>query len=169
MSKYETLDYDVILKEEEYEIRKYENFFIVEYENSDDPKIKDGFVSLFKYISSDNKENKKITMTTPVIQEKSSNSKKMSFVAPKEFGQDIPKPNNPNLSVKEFKKGYFGVIKYSGRSNKEKEMESRRKLEDWINKKGYGVKSNYMAASYNSPFTLPMFRRNEVWVRITKN
>ena len=36
MSKYETLDYEVLLKEDEYEIRKYVDFFIVEYENIHD-------------------------------------------------------------------------------------------------------------------------------------
>ena len=69
MSKYETLDYEVVIKENEYEIRKYLNFYIVEYENANDPDINNGFRSLFNYISSDNKENEKISMTTPVIQE----------------------------------------------------------------------------------------------------
>lgn len=34
MSKYETPDYDILMKEEAFEIRKYGDFFIVEYELS---------------------------------------------------------------------------------------------------------------------------------------
>ena len=79
MSKYETLDYDVLLKESEYEIRKYSNFFIVEYEN--DNENTSGFRFLFKYISNDNKDKKKISMTTHVIQEVSNENRKIDFIA----------------------------------------------------------------------------------------
>ena len=104
MSKYETLDYEVLVKDDEYEIRKYVDFFIVEYENEDDPEIDDGFGSLFKYISSDNKDNQKISMTSPVIQEVTEENKKMAFVVPGKLGQHIPEPNNPNLKVKNLMK-----------------------------------------------------------------
>lgn len=107
MSKYETLDYEVILKEEECEIRKYMNFFIIEYENENDPEINNAFGSLFKYISDDNKENQKISMTTPVIQEVNKEKKKMAFVVPKKFKEKAPEPNNPNLKVKKLMKDYL--------------------------------------------------------------
>ena len=166
MSKYETLDYEVVIKENEYEIRKYLNFYIVEYENANDPDINNGFRSLFNYISSDNKENEKISMTTPVIQEVAKESKKMAFVVPGKFGENAPEPNNQNIKVKKFDEGLFGAIQYSGFSNKSKELEMTKKLEEWILEKGYEKQSNYMLAFYNAPFIPPMFRRNEIWVRI---
>ncbi|NLY37432.1 MAG: heme-binding protein [Tissierellia bacterium] len=168
MSKYETPEYEVIMKDNEYEIRKYTDFFIVEYENEMDPEINKGFGSLFNYISSDNKEKEKISMTTPVIQEVTSANKKMAFVVPGKFGQQIPEPNNPNLKIKKFDEGLFAVIQYSGFSNKSKELQREKKLESWISDKGYQRKSNYMLAFYNAPFTLPMLRRNEIWVRVIK-
>ncbi|MDY0143087.1 MAG: heme-binding protein [Bacteroidales bacterium] len=168
MSKSETLDYDVLIKEDEFEIRKYLDFFIVEYENENDPDIMNGFGSLFKYISSDNKENEKISMTTPVIQEVTKEKKKMAFVVPGKFGENIPEPNNKNLKVKKFDEGLFGAIQYSGFSNKSKELKMKKKLEDWILEKGYISQSNYMLAFYNAPFVPPMLRRNEIWVRIIK-
>ena len=168
MSKTETLDYEVLLKEDEYEIRKYVDFFIVEYENIEDPKSMSGFGSLFKYISSDNKENEKISMTSPVINEVSNEKKKMAFVVPGKFGENIPEPNNPNLKVRKFNEGLFGVIRYSGLSNESKELKMNKKLEAWILANDYKIQSNYMLAFYNPPFVLPMFRRNEVWVRIIK-
>jgi hypothetical protein len=60
----------------------------------------------------------------------------------------------------------FGAIQYSGFSNKSKELKMKKKLDIWIQKKGYKRQSNYMLAFYNAPFTPPMFRRNEIWVRI---
>ena len=166
MSKYESPDYDILIKEDEFEIRKYVDFFIVEYDNVNDPEIRNAFGSLFRYISNDNKENKKISMTTPVIQEVTKDNMKMAFVVPKEFGDRIPSPNNPNLKLKKFDEGLFAVISYSGFSSKSKEEKMKNTLETWILEKDYLLLSNFMLAFYNPPFVPPMFRRNEIWVRI---
>lgn len=166
MSKYETLDYNVLLKEDDFEIREYGGFYIVEYEGNQENT--GGFQTLFKYISSDNKENQKISMTTPVIQENATESNKMAFVVPKKFTEYVPEPNDPNLKVKKFDEGLFGVIQYSGFSNSAKELKKSKQLEDWIIQKGYTVQSDYMLAFYNAPFTPPMFRRNEIWIRLNK-
>ncbi|UJF15418.1 heme-binding protein [Jeotgalibaca sp. MA1X17-3] len=168
MSKYETPDYEVLIKDGAFEIRKYVDFSIVEYEDASDPEITKGFRSLFKYISSDNKENEKISMTVPVIQEVTKEMKKMAFVVPGKFTEQIPEPNNPNLKIKPFDEGLFGTIRYSGLSNETKELEMKNKLEAWILENGYKRESNDMLASYNAPFTLPMLRRNEIWVRVVK-
>ena len=166
MAKYETPDYEVLLEEDAYEIRKYGDFFIVEHENYQGQSS--GFQSLFNYISNDNKENEKISMTVPVIQEMNKETKKMAFVVPGKFGEDIPEPNNPDIKIKKFQEGLFGVIKYSGFSKESKELKMKQRLEEWIVKKGYKKQSDYMLAFYNGPFTAPMFRRNEIWIRVLK-
>ena len=107
-------------------------------------------------------------MTVPIIQEATEEMKKMAFVVPGNFGEQVPEPNNPNLKVKKIEEGLFGSIRYSGLSNESKESEMKNRLEEWIQKKGYQRESNYMVASYNAPFTLPMLRRNEIWVRVVK-
>lgn len=150
VGKYETPDYDVVLKEEDYEIRKYFGFSIAEYENKEDDIS--GFRTLFNYISNDNKEKQKISMTTPVIQDVAKDDNKMAFVVPKEFADKIPEPNNPSLKVKKINQGLFAVIRYSGTSNREKEVKMNKKLEEWIIKSGYKKESEYMLASYNPPF-----------------
>ncbi len=169
MSKTETLDYDVIMKQDDYEIRKYVDFFIVEYENEEDPESKNGFSPLFKYISDDNKENQKISMTSPVIQELTEEKKKMAFVVPEKFGENVPEPNNSNITVKKFEEGLFGVVRYSGFSSDSKESKMRQKLQEWVLDNGYKEQSNYMLAFYNAPMTLPILRRNEIWVRVVKD
>lgn len=168
LSKHETPDYEVLVKDDAFEIRKYVNFSIVEYENASDPEIKKGFRSLFKYISNDNKEKEKISMTVPVIQEETKEMKKMAFVVPGQFSGKVPEPMNPNLKIKPFEEGLLATIRYSGLSNETKELKMKKKLELWILEKGYKKESNYMLASYNAPLTLPIFKRNEIWVRVTK-
>ena len=166
MFKYETPAYEVIIKDNSFEIRHYKDFYIVEYDNVDDPDIQNGFGTLFRYISSNNEENKKINMTVPVIEEMTDNRLKMAFVVPKEHWEKIPRPNDPNLSIKEFRNGLFAVIRFSGLSNTSKEKMKLEALESWIDQNGYDKASNAMLAFYNAPFTPPMFRRNEIMVRV---
>lgn len=45
----------------------------------------------------------------------------------------------------------------------------KEKLEKWILEKNYIIESNFMLAFYNPPFVPPMFRKNEIWVRVVKN
>jgi len=99
MAKYERPEYDVVLSESPFEMRKYKDFYIVEYSNSDDPEIEAGFGTLFRYISSDNQAKKKISMTVPVIEEISGDEMKMAFVVPREQWEHIPEPNSRLLSV----------------------------------------------------------------------
>ena len=129
MFKYETPAYEVIIKDNSFEIRHYKDFYIVEYDNVDDPDIQNGFGTLFRYISSNNEENKKINMTVPVIEEMTDNRLKMAFVVPKEHWEKIPRPNDPNLSIKEFRNGLFAVIRFSGLSNTSKEKMKLEALE----------------------------------------
>lgn len=166
MSKYETPDYTVILSDDEIEIRQYAEFNIVEHTGS--LSGDSGFRNLFNYISSDNEDKQKISMTVPVIQQETSKSKTMAFVVPGKFGKDAPKPNNPNIKVKTFDSGLFAVIQYSGFATTGKEKKMQERLENWINEKDYKKVSDYMRASYNAPMTLPMFRRNEIWIRVSK-
>jgi hypothetical protein len=168
VSKYESPTYDLLTVDGEIEIRQYFNFYIVEYDNENDPAISNGFGSLFRYISSDNKANEKISMTIPVIEEITEDKKKMAFVVPKKFGDRIPEPNNPALNIKPFAEGLFGVIRYSGLSNASKEAKIQEKLNIWLKEKGYKIESNFMLAFYNAPFIPPFLRRNEVWVRVSK-
>lgn len=168
MGRYETPDYKVVAGEGEFEIRDYDTFYVVEYDNEDDPGIQGGFGALFRYISSDNRENRKISMTVPVIEEVMPDRLKMAFVVPGEFKDRIPKPSNRNLDIRRFDGGLFAAIRYSGFSNEQKEDMMKKRLSVWVREKGYEETSNYMLAFYNAPFTLPMIRRNEILVRVVK-
>ena len=64
------------------------------------------------------------------------------------------------------KEGYFAVIKYFGRSSEKNFVKYstilyQKLLEDRISIKGSAIK-----ATYNGPFTLPPFRRNEAMFNV---
>lgn len=169
MGHYETPQHNILFKDNNFEIREYNEFSIVEYDNEMDPDINNGFGTLFRYISKGNKEEVKIAMTIPVIEEVTRTKKKIAFVVPSKYEDQIPQPKDSHLTVKKFDKGMFAVIVYSGFSSKEKEIKMKNKLAQWIDINGYMRQSNYMLAFYNPPFTPPMFRRNEIMVRVVNS
>ena len=62
--------------------------------------------------------------------------------------------------------GYYAVIKYSGRSSDKNFLKNKEILEKELRVDNIKVLSSPIRASYNSPFTLPMLKRNEVMYRV---
>ena len=156
--------YTVIKKTDVYEIRFYPERLVVEsiYNSTGGT-----FRKLFNYISGANNTSEKIEMTTPVTQIKKNNKNFMQFILPERFNKKtIPIPTNSEVNIVIIKEGYFGVIKYSGRSSdknfiKHSKILYEKLLEDKILIEGLPIK-----ASYNSPFTPPPLRRNEAMFNI---
>ncbi|MBN2285033.1 MAG: heme-binding protein [Tissierellales bacterium] len=168
MGRYETPDYEVLKNKDEFELRKYDAFYIVEYDNESDPMINEGFRTLFSYISSNNNESKKISMTVPVIEEMHDNKMSMAFVVPKALWEKTPIPNSKNLSIKKFEEGLYAAIYYRGNSNKKIESSQKDKLKQWVNSNDWEISSEFMLFLYNPPFIPGIFKRNEILVKIEK-
>ncbi len=155
----EEASYNVVQKNDIYEIRYYSDRLIVQVPNKGD---NNSFRKLFKYISGENKNSEKIAMTVPVTQTKKDDQIFMQFYLPSKFNRNTtPIPNNPDLEITTIPEGYFAVIKFSGRSSdknfdKHNKILKQKLLEDNISIKGFAIR-----ATYNSPFTLPPLRRNE--------
>ena len=63
-------------------------------------------------------------------------------------------------------KGYFAVMKYSGRLTDKNFNKHKKLLKTKLNEDKIEIISKVIKATYNGPFTLPLFRRNEVMFRI---
>ena len=173
---YEEPQYTVIKENNIYEIRYYSDRLAVQTTNNYNDR---GFRKLFNYISGSNKKSTKVKMTTPVtesekiamtvpVTEVEENTQMvMQFYLPSNYTIDTaPIPTNPVVELVNIKGGYFAVITYSGRLtdsnfNKHKELLKEKLTEDGIEIVGKEIK-----ATYNSPYTLPVFRRNEIMMRI---
>ena len=159
--------YTIASKSKLYEIRKYSDRLVIETETSDKNS---GFKKLFKYISGDNKDKKEIKMTTPVTQTEKNGNMTMQFYLPAEFKENnLPGPNNPEVKVLNIKGGLYAVIVYSGRASDGNYNKHKNILEDQLKKDKISIISKPIRATYNSPFTLPMLRRNEVIFKIETN
>ena len=164
---YEEANYEVVKQNKVYEIREYSDRLVIETKTSDQDN---GFRKLFKYISGDNKDKKEIKMTTPVTQTEKNGNMTMQFYIPTEFSEsNVPSPNNSEVKVLNIIGGYYAAIIYSGRASDSNYIKHKDILEDQLKKDKISIISKPIRATYNSPFTLPMLRRNEVMFRVNRN
>jgi hypothetical protein len=160
---YEEANYEVVKENKEYEIRKYSDRLVIETNSIEG----NGFRKLFNYISGNNEESQEIKMTVPVTQEIKNGSMTMQFYLPLKFNKDnAPKPSNLDIKILNVEGGYYAVIKYSGRSSDKNFLKNKNILEKQLKQDNITIISPPIRASYNSPFTLPMLKRNEVMYRI---
>ena len=160
---YEEANYEVVKENQEYEIRKYSDRLVIETNSIEG----NGFRKLFNYISGNNEESQEIKMTVPVTQEIKNGSITMQFYLPLKFNKDnVPKPSNSDIKILNIEGGYYAVIKYSGRSSDKNFLKNKNILEKQLKQDNITIISPPIRASYNSPFTLPILKRNEVMYRI---
>ena len=112
----------------------------------------------------------KIAMTAPVVREEGI----MQFVLPAEYDslQKAPKPTDSTVFLKEIPPSVGAVKQYTGSYDqdlcKKWAIDVGQQLrEDGIELSEEYVLRSYQFWGYNPPFTLPMFRRNEVWIPLT--
>ena len=176
---YEEPKYNIIKSTENYEIRKYEDRLAVEVEYS---KENSGFQYLFKYISGANitsekvnmtvpvTQSVKIDMTTPVTQSTKDGKMLMQFFLPSKFTiENAPQPTNKKVQLAIIEGGIYAIIQYSGRLTNKNYLKHYKKLKDHLNKDKINFSEPAIRATFNGPFTLPIFRRNEIMMKINYN
>lgn len=119
-----------------------------------------------------------IAMTAPVVMKKESDGKRvMKFMLPAEYDSlsKIPKPTNKAVHIEEIPSQIGVVYRYNGKMDEEHNREKAIELADQLMNDGVdGITESYVLEhfqfwGYNPPFTLPYFRRNEVWVPLTQD
>ena len=164
---YEEVNYEVVKQNKVYEIRKYSNRLAIETITS---KQGSSFRKLFNYISGNNENKEKISMTTPVTQIEKKGSMTMQFYLPSKFNKDnTPSPSNPDVKILNIKGGYYAVIKYSGRASDKNFIKHKDILKNELKKNDILILSSPIKATYDKPFTLPILRRNEAMFKMDMN
>ena len=151
--------FEVVSESENYEIRYYEERLVIQTNSGTQ---NNAFRKLFKYISGSNEESKKIAMTVPVTQVNDKKGDFMQFYLPEEFTKsNTPLPEDNSIEVTSIDAGHYAVLRFSGRPNKQNFNKHAKILKNYLNKDNISIVSSPIKATYNSPFILPMFRRNE--------
>ena len=160
----EEAKYVVVKSNETYEIRKYSDRLAVQALNTNE---NNSFRKLFNYISGDNETNEEIKMTIPVTQMVKKGNMTMQFYLPSKFNKDnVPSPSSSDVEIVNIEEGYYAVIRYSGRASNKNFIKHKEILENELKKDNISIAGPAIKASYNSPFTLPMLKRNEAMFKV---
>jgi hypothetical protein len=119
--------------------------------------------------------SQKIPMTAPVTVEPQSTDTNMQlakkwrihFVMPSQYTlANIPKPKNDAITLKEIPSKYFLVYSYSWLNTLTRVQNKTDEALEWANRKGLKVIGAPKLSRYDPPWTLPMFKRNEIMLEV---
>ncbi|KAI5083059.1 hypothetical protein GOP47_0002802 [Adiantum capillus-veneris] len=121
--------------------------------------------------------SEKIAMTAPVLTEENraddvDQGKKglmvMQFVLPSKYTSvdDVPRPTDSRVRVKEVSSRKYGVLKFSGIAEDKLVQKKVDRLKQVLQEAGYKVTGQHILAQYNPPWTIPFLRTNEVMLPV---
>lgn len=115
-------------------------------------------------------QSSKIAMTAPVTLEPqlgSAQQWRVHFVMPSQYTlANIPKPNNSAVTLHELPSKYVVVHRYSGFNTVARVQEKTDETLAWAKQQSLKVVGTPQLSRYDPPWTLPMFRRNEIMVEV---
>ena len=178
--------FEVIKRYPQFEVRKYQAYIVAEVvvPGPADQAGNTAFEYLGGYIFGKNKGSKKIDMTAPVSQTIAStpikiemtapvaqtpveNGYLVQFTMPKQFTlETLPEPTNPKVKLREISSQTFAVITYSGSWSQVLYEEKLVLLKKHMHEANLKMEGEPIFSRYNAPFSLPFFRRNEIWIRV---
>ena len=164
---YESAPYTVIEKQDNFEIREYPTMRVVQTNRNDN---NGSFMKLFRFITGKNERKQQIAMTTPVFMTHE-DQEKMVFVMPASMKiEDVPRPLDGAVEVKEMEGGHFAVYTYSGRMSRANEQTALEELRKWISGKpeSGSVTGEPVYAYFDGPITPWFWKRNEVMLRLAR-
>jgi SOUL heme-binding protein len=115
-------------------------------------------------------QSSKIAMTAPVTIEPqlgSAQQWRVHFVMPNQYTlANIPKPKNSAVTLHELPSKYFVVHRYSGFNTVARVQKKTDEALAWAKQQSLKVVGTPQLSRYDPPWTLPMFRRNEIMVEV---
>ena len=162
--------YRIIKKLGNAEIRKYGSIIIAKVDGYGDS----GFNILFSYISGDNKAQKSVEMTAPVMSQNIemtapvlSDKDSIAFVIPEEYTlENTPKPNDERVKIMQIPPRYVAALRFSGRWTTSNFTKKSKQLLMELETEKIQTKGNIFSMRYSGPFTPWFLRRNEVALEI---
>jgi hypothetical protein len=186
--------FKVIAKSGTFELRQYAPMLVAEtlVDGDMDDASSAGFRKIADYIFGNNQvqagtSSTKIAMTAPVTMEPQSQKIAMTapvalipaenmaasqqwrvhFVMPSQYTMgSIPKPKNPDVKLREIPGKLFAVNSFTGFNTQSRIQAKTDELSAWIGQKNLKSLGQTQLARYDPPWTLPMFRRNEVMIEV---
>lgn len=188
-SRVEQMDYVVIKKVGDYEIREYPAHIVAQttVQGSYGESMGNGFRIVAGYIFGGNTKKESIAMTAPVVAQKSKDEKisesiamtapvvatadgdsqTISFGMPRSYTlETLPTPNDPRVKIVMVPVKKYAVMQFSWYRTDARIKSMQDKLLSALASDGVEVQGSASYAGYNAPWTPPWMNRNEVMVEI---
>lgn len=143
-----------------------------------------GFNPLAGYIFGGNQPKAKISMTAPVTRQQGTKIAMTAPVTQQSAGSDgwrvrfimpegsrlanMPKPNDPNVTLKEEPARRYAVLRFSGLAGDNSVARKTTELTGIMASRRLTPIGAPVLAQYDPPWTLPFRRRNEVWIEVAR-
>jgi len=112
--------------------------------------------------------SEKIAMTAPVSQVKGQNGFLVQFTMPANYTiETLPEPIDPRVQIRELAARTVAVYEYSGSWSESRFKEKLAHFRSELKKAGITPIGEPVFARFNSPFTLWLLRRNEIWFEVS--
>ena len=165
----DNVHYEIVRKLKDTEIRRYPKLVIAKVEGSDE-----GFNILFRFISGENRQKTKISMTAPVVAERIemtapvlSGNGSIAFVMPQKYElETTPEPLNSQVRIEEIPSRSVAALRFSGRWSASIFNERSKQMLDELRNARIGTNGPVFSMLYNPPYTPWFMRRNEVAVEV---
>ena len=109
----------------------------------------------------------KLEMTAPVTQAATAGGFLVQFVMPKGYTlATLPEPLDARVKLREVPGNRVAVIRFSGSWSQSTYEEQLQKLRSALAAAGMTTAGEPVSSRYNSPFSLPFLRRNEIWLSL---
>jgi hypothetical protein len=167
----ETPNYQETNKQGSFSFRHYSGLILATTKVHDSQvfALKTGFRLVAAYIFGSNQEEVKIEMTKPVLQMGQNKDWQIAFIMPQKFDlSELPKPKSIEVKLSVLPAADYLVSRFSGRIRQKHLLSHYQNLKAYAKKKGCKIEGDPIFAFYNPPWTLPILRRNEIWLKLTK-
>ncbi len=176
-------EYQIQLKEKNYEIRRYAGYIQAEVIVKDSTyrsALQSGFSILADYIFGNNKSRQKVEMTSPVIAQQAEKIAMttpvtvradehfvVAFIMPSAYTMaTLPLPNNLAVHIREVSSNFIAAVRFNGYFNSDSIEQHKTLLMDWLQRNGYSSQGSFRVAGYNPPWVPSFLARNEVWIEV---
>lgn len=181
----ETPRYELVREAEGYQLRRYAPYVVaeVEVQGTATEAGNRAFSLLAGYIFGKNAasesigmtapvtqvRSEKIAMTAPVIQQPGGGEGEyiVQFTMPSKYTlASLPRPLDPRVQLRAVTGRLVAVHQYRGGWSEERYDREELALYTALARDGLKAKGPPYWARYNSPFSLPAFRHNEIWIDV---
>lgn len=186
VSRIETPSYTVTSKKPGYEIREYDSHITAETQvtGSLDEASRAGFRVIADYIFGNNTSSDKISMTAPVVEQRSqkiamtapvintledSSTRTISFILPRKYTMDtLPKPNNPQVTIREIPRHTVAALRFTWYPTASRIDQKKAELTTLLEQDNLTAAGITQVARYNPPLSMPLLLRNEILIPINE-